>query len=317
MTRGAFGKLPGWSDFVMLSAGYPEVQSMEYWVQEGIVQAQGAIRTGWESAHDTHLYHRFVYRGRADEHCIVGVIRASHDSYGRRYPFVVFARLPKSILDVCPLWLAAVCDDFYPELEQLLERIADCCTYSEMSDLLSAAVQLPVPMDSHHRYGSFLDEVSCEELGLTCNHRQSEVHITTGWHQLSEKPSSLSIPLNQPRYARGTEVRFWIELRHLMMDRASRELSLFWPTSQIPVSAPRLLMSDGAPASRDFPALLGTMPEELLPESTYECVIRLGYGRRVPSDEGDFSARPLRDLLRLLSPGYPKSCEWNKDFGDF
>jgi type VI secretion system protein ImpM len=96
LSAGCFGKVPIHGDFIRHNVG-PEVDRLDEWLQTGIVSSRTAMGSAWDASFDAMPPQRFLYQvggGRV----LAGVIAASIDKPGRRYPFLVFTIIdPKSM----------------------------------------------------------------------------------------------------------------------------------------------------------------------------------------------------------------------------
>lgn len=87
----AFGKLPTHGDFVRHRATESAVRAFDEWLQRGLFalkqQKPGAMREPYDAA----PAQAFVFRDAETGQLLLGVVRASRDSAGRAFPFVVAA----------------------------------------------------------------------------------------------------------------------------------------------------------------------------------------------------------------------------------
>lgn len=92
----AFGKVPTHGDFVRQNASGRAVRTFEEWLQRGLFHIKSLRQTDLESAYDTSPAMAFLFRGGADLPALAGVMQASRDAAGRRYPLVVAAELSET-----------------------------------------------------------------------------------------------------------------------------------------------------------------------------------------------------------------------------
>jgi type VI secretion system ImpM family protein len=96
---GCYGKLPIAGDFVRGSEGLPELEQMDAWVQDGMHRSHALLGSGWQDRFDAlGDLHFFLAPDRSGTR-VVGRLQASRDAAGRRYPFVVAARVPAGVAD--------------------------------------------------------------------------------------------------------------------------------------------------------------------------------------------------------------------------
>jgi type VI secretion system protein ImpM len=93
LSPGCYGKLPIHGDFIRHRAGDPEIEAFDQWLQAGILAGRQAAGAGFDAAWDATPPARFLYRSPRTRRVFAGVLVASVDKAGRRFPFIVFARL--------------------------------------------------------------------------------------------------------------------------------------------------------------------------------------------------------------------------------
>lgn len=93
LVPGCYGKLPLHGDFIRHRAGDPEIEALDQWLQAGILAARQALGAGFEAAWDAAPVLRFLHRAPRTRRLLAGVLAPSVDKAGRRFPFLVFARL--------------------------------------------------------------------------------------------------------------------------------------------------------------------------------------------------------------------------------
>lgn len=89
---GAFGKIPALGDFLRHNLPSDFVQIWDPWLQQGMTDAQAAIGPGWDDAYLSAAIWRFsLPKGIAGSSAISGILMASVDAVGRRYPLTLAA----------------------------------------------------------------------------------------------------------------------------------------------------------------------------------------------------------------------------------
>ena len=108
---GAFGKLPCTGDFLRVRAGVEPAQAFQQWLGKAIDWAAPRGLEGWPDRLDETPY-GFVFS--AGTGVLVGVLRGSRDSAGRRFPMAVFGALDAAELEgrtaIIPFALAGFLD---------------------------------------------------------------------------------------------------------------------------------------------------------------------------------------------------------------
>jgi type VI secretion system protein ImpM len=137
-----FGKLPRFGDFIRYNAGGSEIRSMEQWIQEGIHYSQQQFSSDWDAVFTASPRYGFVFCPDGSDRFLLGVLMASRDKIGRRYPFVISLRLAKSALDGGAIFrLPLAYSAFLLRAGGLLNRLAD---ESSVHDIAALANSLAV-----------------------------------------------------------------------------------------------------------------------------------------------------------------------------
>jgi type VI secretion system protein ImpM len=140
-----FGKTPLMGDFLRVGAGGPAGEALEQWVEQGLGLAEGKRSSTWPSVYAAGATYAFIFRPpRASpaREALVGVIKPSVDSVGRRFPLVVYApALPRAQLP-WPHVLPIALGDFFDGAATLLME-AD--TVTGIADMQVALRRVPLP----------------------------------------------------------------------------------------------------------------------------------------------------------------------------
>ncbi|MCB9877479.1 MAG: type VI secretion system-associated protein TagF [Planctomycetes bacterium] len=115
-----FGKLPLAGDFLHGVDAVPEFAELDDWIQHGMYKSQQQLGADWQARFDALPPARFLWtaeRGVA----LAGWWRASRDAVGRRYPFLVGARVPATPTQHALLPVAL--DDFFAAARGWLDGI--------------------------------------------------------------------------------------------------------------------------------------------------------------------------------------------------
>ena len=229
LSAGCFGKLPIHGDFIRHNVG-PEVDKLDEWIQGGIVSSRTAMGGAWDASFDGTAPHRFLYQvggGRV----VAGVIAASIDKAGRRYPFLVFTILDPKTMGGEITMLPAVLSSFFARAEE------EAKTGWQGLDLKSVLVRidsLALPTDFEEAKQSIITFVAGQTNqaffnGLFGSDKDPRKYMLI--HNLVETLKGGVVPkyaLRIPRVALDPEVSFWLELcRRLGRRPALPTLSLW------------------------------------------------------------------------------------------
>lgn len=317
LALGGLGKLPSQPEFIRVNANSREPSAFDQWIQEGLYFMRREYGAEWEKRYDHLLHHRFVYRADNCGQTMVGVMRAATDSHERRFPFATYYLVPTQQLDAQPMLVPTLLDGLFDPLEALIEELADNPNLVAIKKRLDTVIELPsFPANVEDRYQTFLDEVACEELGCfpgsSVDLLLSELVTTlpgAEGHPRSFQ-ATMQLPLEQPPYARGLEIRFWIELCMLLLKWYPPTLTYFWHSGNPSPRRGTLLMTFKQPA--------GYLMPELVNDGTaiIKGVWRPGLHQTFPggaAKRGQLRVGPtssLRQLLLSINPGYPGACRW-------
>ena len=95
-----FGKVPTHGDFVRHNAAGGAVRALDEWLQSGIFAARDRIKPALKAAHEDGRRFGFFFAPRDVEQILAGVMGASRDSVGRRYPFLIASEAAATAFDV-------------------------------------------------------------------------------------------------------------------------------------------------------------------------------------------------------------------------
>ena len=102
---GLFGKLPAHGDFVRRGLPEPFVEAWDSWVQEGLAAAREALGEGFAEAWAAAPAWRFrLPPGACGAEAAAGVVLASEDMVGRRFPLAVATLLSDGEPAPCAGW---------------------------------------------------------------------------------------------------------------------------------------------------------------------------------------------------------------------
>jgi len=317
LVTGGFGKLPSFPEVIRVGAGGREIGALDQWIQEGLYHLRQEVGSPWTSLYDTRLFHRFGFRPDNCGLSVLGVIRAAMDELGRRFPFVAFGMLPTRLIDAYPLYIPSILDANYGQLEQTIEDVKFLQDQNSLRDRLQRPCVTPLPtLADEERYQAFLDDTLCSELGCFGPERSVALlsHIIWSLRRVRVHPRTLPVclefPLGHSPYARGLEIRFWLELCMILLNWYPPTLSFFWQTGMPTPRTSSLLVCFRHPPGHMLGAMV--LPDVQArgvwyPDQNQGLSAAMGpAGPPVPV-EGHFS---LRWLFEQLCPGYPGECRW-------
>ncbi len=140
-----FGKTPRMGDFLRVGAGGPAGEALEQWVEQGLGMAEARRGRYWPSLYGAGATYAFIFRPprtSTTKETLVGVIKPSVDSVGRRFPLVVYATaLPRPTVP-WPHVLPIALGDFFDAAATLLME-AD--TVTGIADMQAALTRVIPP----------------------------------------------------------------------------------------------------------------------------------------------------------------------------
>ncbi len=163
---GAFGKVPQMGDF--LRTGSRLIPSFETWLEAGMAWGEKKHTAAWPTVYAAGPAHAFVFRPpaqAAEKEIVAGVLRPSRDSVGRKFPLVVFVRLPERPPATVPHLMPLVLQDFFTAASQASMDGDSTTSASEYQKRLSTmtppALALDATGDSYDlwSYGTSLSEL--------------------------------------------------------------------------------------------------------------------------------------------------------------
>lgn len=317
LLQGGLGKLPSWPEFIKVNANMREPTSFDEWIQQGLYYMKRDFGPEWERRYDRLLYHRYVYRADNCGMTMLGVLRAATDSHERRFPFTAYYLVPTVALDSSPGLVPNLMDVLFDPLEALIEEVAELPHINAIKKRLDMSYDLsPPPANLEARYQTFLDEVTCGELGAFAGsnvyHMLTELVTTLpgAGSQPRAFQAVLQLPLEQPPFARGLEVRFWLELILLLLDWYPPTLTYFWQSGRPAPRHASLLVCFKQPAAYLMPELIndGSALIKGVWRPGLQQTFPGGAARRGALKVGADST--LRQLLLSVNPGYPYACRW-------
>jgi len=140
-----FGKTPRMGDFLRVGNGGPAGEALEQWVEQGLGMAETRRGSYWPSQYTAGAPYAFIFRpprASTAKDTLVGVIKPSVDSVGRRFPLVVYATaLPRASVP-WPHILPIALGDFFDAAATMLME-AD--TVTGIADMQAALTRVIPP----------------------------------------------------------------------------------------------------------------------------------------------------------------------------
>lgn len=132
----AFGKIPALGDFFRVDASQAFVDPWDAWLQDEMVNTKNSLGANWENRYMSAPIWRFaIGAGQAGSTPTIGVLMASVDRVGRKFPLTLFSQLAPST-SVSAAFFAA--QTIYPLLEDTaLDALEDDYSRDQLADALS------------------------------------------------------------------------------------------------------------------------------------------------------------------------------------
>lgn len=309
---GVFGKHPDQRDFICLGQSGSALHAVDLWMQRGLDLAQRELHQDYLSAYAAKFFHCIVYRPDHGEWTLAGVAGPSADAFGRRFPLLVYEQIPTRFADKHPALLPSLAGTLFVELAEIAYDGSELRSLSAIANRLEqffCAEQSPAELaaawhSSEARYRNFLEDTLCSDLGTPdCPGPKLLGDLISVLRGLSADTRSLrvgvEIPLVHSAYARGLEIRFYVELCQRLRDTPLM-LSLAWRTGVPTPTISNLMLSFREPEGAFFAALLG---------AARWAVWRPGAGKPAPligsrltADSTPSEDTTLSELMAELSP---------------
>ncbi|MGE0326100.1 MAG: type VI secretion system-associated protein TagF [Polyangiaceae bacterium] len=244
MIVGYFGKLPKAGDFLRGGVAGEPASGFERWIEQGMVY--GSTRRGdWQPAFDTGSVHGFIYRAPPNVGAvsvIVGVIRPSRDTVGRRFPLVLFSQVPEPVLAGAPHIAPLLLGDFFELASELLLEAHEMTP----DEFRSAVAGIPAPrIDQLATYVAEYNEwVSATPLSTPLSVTYGEPEGAAIPHAIDtliqcvapfigQEPMSTPLSARLPLGAGGVaSAAFWIDVARRIARWRRTVPSAFWSASE-------------------------------------------------------------------------------------
>lgn len=152
----AFGKLPGIGDFVKAGLRCTILDSLDQWIQDGILESRRYGTFPEYSGIQERM--GFVYSVPHISEVLVGCLAMSHDRVGRRYPFFVAQATPQRGLDPrdLPFW-PVVWEKTIVSCADIIEKGADVQDPAEIGRMIGGLSGIRNPADRADRHAHLMD----------------------------------------------------------------------------------------------------------------------------------------------------------------
>ena len=153
---GYFGKTIHRGDFVRFNLPKAFITVMDDWLQNVLILGEATHASDWPTLYANWQDYRFHWSANvAGDSAWAGIVSSSTDKVGRRFPFCICACLPDT---TPPSWNQSVLDDFFYELNLLLQSIRQSnydfdqlqSTLANMAETRTVSVNQE-PCDSHSK----------------------------------------------------------------------------------------------------------------------------------------------------------------------
>jgi type VI secretion system protein ImpM len=142
---GVFGKIPKMGDFVRVRANAEPMASFQSFIEQGMAYGEGKRGVGWASSYARGDIHAFVFRvPRAAKSAavLVGIVKPSNDSVGRKFPLVVFAPIVEKLVAAAPHLMPLALGEF---LERATDVVLEAEHVGSAAELEARLGRVPPP----------------------------------------------------------------------------------------------------------------------------------------------------------------------------
>lgn len=265
LAPGCYGKLPIHGDFIRHRAGDPEIDALDQWLQAGILTGRQAAAAAFDATWDATPPARFLYRSPRTRRVYAGVLTPSVDKAGRRFPFLVFARVEARPEEIEP--------SVYPLLVSgFLERArAAAGTLKDLKAVPGAIDALQQPLDPAGAKRACMTYVSETRLPAFWSSIFGSAEDPRKY-LLSYNLAEILTPRAVPRYALRlpaggggeAEVAFWLELTRRLCRSAELPTLTLWGDAPAGAAPGLTLLLDDLQAKYFLPLLWPQRDSEFL-----------------------------------------------------
>jgi type VI secretion system protein ImpM len=229
---GYFGKIPARSDFVKVADDQPVLGMLDDWLAQVMTRLPNDAR--WKLYYDASPAVSFAFVGPSRRHAIAGHLVASHDTSGRRFPFLMMRTVdvadPAAFVSRCPLAFSPLWD----YLESMAPRVLDS---EDPGPHLNAIADAAVGLGEHEtQLDDFLAAATVSSLSSSLALAANRLILGLGLllqPVMHSRPAALhkSLVLPLPHEGGAMErcqvAAFWLELVTPFIRRTAFDLVLF------------------------------------------------------------------------------------------
>jgi type VI secretion system ImpM family protein len=118
----ALGKFAGYPEFLRPRERGEALDTLDAWIDEGTQFSHERWGPAWNTAFLMGAAYGFVWKARADEEHLCGIIAPSKDAVGRDYPLVVATRFQPGLVARAPHIIPLAFGDFLDEAYQIVDE---------------------------------------------------------------------------------------------------------------------------------------------------------------------------------------------------
>lgn len=245
----AFGKLPGFADFIRYRSADPEAAKIDSWITNGL---SALMKQGMHDVLDKPWRLSLCQQG--DKSIKVVAVLNSQDKSGRHYPFVLLAQVDNPwLLDYQPS-LPLLFDRLFEFAQTLMDKavqtqqaIIDKMMKFEQQtlvllkrQLLEDRISALKSLDQAHAWGAWCQQ----QPGLNpCDWKTTKVYALK-----SKKQHEFPMASDNP----SAEVTYWLQLREDVSGKALPAFNYYWLWAS---TIKKLVVEHGAEAFPEFSTL--------------------------------------------------------------
>jgi type VI secretion system protein ImpM len=257
---GYFGKIPANGDFVKLADDQPVLGMLDDWLAQVMTRLPADAR--WKLYYDAMAPASFAFVGPGRRHALAGHLVASHDSSGRRFPFLMMRTVdvpddvadPVNFVTRCPLAFAPLWEYFEAMAPRVLGAVDAGAHLQTLPDAQVALGEHGAPL------ADFLATCTVGALSAQLDLDANRMILGLGLllqPVMHSRPAgldrSLVLPLPRDGAARHAVAAFWLELVTPFIRRSGFDLVLFLTRVR---DRPALVVGFGGAAAATLHALI-------------------------------------------------------------
>ena len=160
-TKGYFGKLPVFNDFIRYNAGNNEILVLDEWLQQGIILAKQKLKNDWKFIYENSLALRFFYPFTGTNNFISGIIFPSKDRSNRDFPFLIFFISNKRLLEKTPFYLVPLMfSNKLNTFEEIFNHINNDTTQQNLNENINQILPPVFEETANEQYQTFVNNLT-------------------------------------------------------------------------------------------------------------------------------------------------------------